>query len=369
MVSNTPFRLYKRNAHAGGHTVPFIVSWPSGLTRAGERSGEYVYVTDLMPTLLELAGVEAPTTRQGVPLRTRDGVTFAPVLLEPHGRSSRREQYTEIEGHRGLYSDGWEVVTLHQPRTPFGDHEWELYDLRSDPTETADRAREHPERVRALADVWERVAHANQVFPLNDGSGLLRLLRPPTEELLARPVRIVAGTPTLERYRSYCLIKGRAFRVEIDLEAKPGDQGVLVAHGDQGGGYAVYLLDDEVWFAYNEYGVMRELNGGPSPSGPAQIVLDMAAPGGGVWWASLAVDGQPRGELGPLATLAGNSPFQGIDVGADRRSPVSWGLYERFGHFPFSGVLRAVTYVPGPLAPDNPLLRLDDIRREAFRYE
>jgi arylsulfatase len=369
MVSNTPFRLYKRNAHAGGHTVPFVVSWPARLTRAGEHSAEYVYVTDVLPTLLEMAGVAAPATRQGVTLRALDGVTFAPVLFERHGQSSRREQYTEIEGHRGMYRDGWEVVTLHQPRTPFGDHEWELYDLRTDPTETADRAREHPDRVRALADAWEVAAHTNQVFPLNDGSGLLRLLRPPTEDLLAQPVRILPGTPTLERYRSYCLIRGRAFRVEIDVDAGPGDQGMLVAHGDQGGGYAVYLLDDEVWFAYNEYGVMRELDAGPSPCGPASIVLDMAAPGGGVWWASVDVDGQPRGELGPLAMLAGNSPFQGIDVGADRRSPVSWALYERFGPFAFSGNLRSVTYVPRPLASDNPVLHLDDIRREALRYE
>lgn len=59
MASNTPFRLYKRNAHAGGHAVPLLMSWPDGLPQRGERRDQWAYVTDLLPTLIELTGVEA----------------------------------------------------------------------------------------------------------------------------------------------------------------------------------------------------------------------------------------------------------------------------------------------------------------------
>ena len=128
MVSNTPFRLYKINTHAGGHTVPFIVSWPSGLDGRDEMRRQWAFVTDVLPTVLELCGVDPPTTRSGRALQPLQGTSLAPVLRAdaPHGHL---EQYMEMQGHRGYYRAGWEVVTRHVPRTPFGDHEWELYDL------------------------------------------------------------------------------------------------------------------------------------------------------------------------------------------------------------------------------------------------
>ncbi|CAM9583563.1 unnamed protein product [Phaeothamnion confervicola] len=369
MASNTPFRMYKRNVHAGGHSVPLVVSWPKGLHARGELRDQYMYIADLYPTLADLAGVELPSARHGRPLRELAGTSMVDVLVDSGRPSPRREQLAEIEGHRGYYRDGWEIVTLHQPRTRFGDHEWELYDLVDDPTETTDLAAVHPDRVQNLAARWHETATAGQVFPLNDGSGLLRLVRPPSEEVLALPVRIVPGTPTLERYRSFCLIKNRSFRIVIDLDAQDRDAGVLVAHGDQGGGYVVYVLDGAVHFAYNEFGVLREATPVPLPTGEQAVLVDFIAPGGGIWDVTLQIAGGGSAEVGGLAMLAGNAPFEGIDVGADRRSPVSWPLYERFGHFPFSGTLHAVEYEPGPLAPDSMLLRLDELRAEAMRYD
>ena len=67
--------------------------------------------------------------------------------------------------------------------------------------------------------------------------------------------------------------------------------------------------------------------------------------------------------------LAAMAPFEGIDVGIDRRSPVSWGLYERRGPFPFTGAIRAVTYVPGELAPDAGERWIDFLRESGARFE
>ena len=73
----------------------------------------------------------------------------------------------------------------------------------------------------------------------------------------------MAGTHTLERYRSQLLIQWRSFDVDVELAFAPGDTGVLVAHGDQGGGYALYVDDgDELVFVHNGYGVMTEVRGG-----------------------------------------------------------------------------------------------------------
>ena len=80
--------------------------------------------------------------------------------------------------------------------------------------------------------------------------------------------------------------------------------------------------------------------------------MNVVAPGNKTWTVSLEVDGVAHeavdGFFQPYAFL----PYEGIDVGLDRRSPVSWELYSKYGSFPFSGVIHSVTYVPGEVAPD-----------------
>ncbi|MGH9138834.1 MAG: arylsulfatase [Acidimicrobiales bacterium] len=372
MTSNTPFRLYKTNTHAGGHSVPLVMSWPDGLAThgvGGQFRWQYAHVTDLMPTLLELVGVEAPTERAGVAVQPFAGVSIAATLVDPDAPSEHKEQHYENSGHRGYYRDGWEVVTLHRPLTHFGDHEWELYDLTSDPTETRDLAAAEPGRVKELAEAWEAAAWANRVFPLDEGSALRYVQRPPTEAVFEQPLTLLPGTPTLERYRSYKLIQLRSFGVAIDLDAESDQAGVLVAHGDQGGGYVVYVEGGALRLAHNAFGVMTELDGGPLAAGRRTVELAVTAPGGFVWDVELRVDGTPVAEAGGLPMLMGMAPFEGIDIGIDRRSPVSWALYERHGPFPYRGTLHSVTYTPGELAPDAGPRMLDLLRDIGRVYE
>ncbi|MCU1453736.1 MAG: arylsulfatase family protein [Acidimicrobiales bacterium] len=369
MASNTPFRLYKVNTHAGGHSVPFLVSWPRGLP-AGERRGQWAYVTDVLPTLLELTGVERPAERAGVTLQPLTGSSLRGALADPDAPHPHTEQYFEMIGHRGYYRDGWEAVTRHRPLTAFGDHEWELYHLADDPTEVRDLAAEEPDRVRDLAAAWEAAALENQVFPLDEGSRLRYVTRPPYEEPLKEPVRLLRRTHTLERYRSQLLIQWRSFRVDVELDFHTGDRGMLVAHGDQGGGYALYVDEgDDLVFVHNGYGTMRELRGGPVPDGTDRIVLDVTAPGQWQWDVRLTVGDESRGSLAGLAMLGAMAPFCGIDVGIDRRSPVSWAIYERHGPFPFTGELIAVTYTPGETAPDAGDRFVEMLREIGARYE
>src|SRR5690606_19027092 len=103
-------------------------------------------------------------------LQPLNGVSLAPVLADPGATHDHGSQYTEMAGNRGFYDGrGWEIVTRHRDLTPFGDHEWELYDLANDRTETTDLAAEHPDRVAELAAGWEQAARQNQVYPLDEG--------------------------------------------------------------------------------------------------------------------------------------------------------------------------------------------------------
>jgi arylsulfatase len=372
MASNTPFRLYKINTHAGGHSVPFLLHWPAGRdagrTAVGRRD-QWSHVTDLLPTLCELTGVERPSHRHGIALQPVDGTSLVPVLASADAPHERGGQLLEMAGHRGYYEGDWEIVTRHVPLTEFGDHEWELYDLAHDRTETRDLAAEQPERVAAMAAAWEAAAQANQVYPLDEGSRLRYVVRPDYDLPLQQAVRIVDGTHTLERYRSQMLIQWRSFDVDVELRYAAGDEGVLVAHGDQGGGYVLYVEDGELVFVHNGYGVMSELRCGPVPDGAERLRLAVTAPGSWRWNVAVSVGDDERGSLDDLVMLGAMAPFEGIDVGIDRRSPVSWELHERRGTFPWTGDLRSVTYTPGEPAPDAGTNFLDLLREIGLRYE
>jgi arylsulfatase A-like enzyme len=346
MASNTPFRLYKGNTFAGGVRVPFVLSWPKGLSERGVRQ-QYAYVTDLHPTLIELLGVDRPTARHRRTAKSIDGVSFGAVLRDAAAPSTHLEQYAECGGNRGFYRDGWKLLTRHPVGTPYSDQEWQLFDVRSDPTEIDNVAAEFPDKVRELAATWDAAAWANAVFPLPDASPTRRR---PEEAELEQPLRLLPGTPTLERFRSSKLTALRSFDVTIELSHAAVDEGVLVAHGDQGGGYSVYVEDGHIHLAYNEYGDLKELDGGLLAPGQRLVRLSAEALPDFRWRLTLSVDSAHIGRLDSVAMLLGLSPFEGINVGIDRRSPVHWEVYQRHGAFPYSGLLHAVTYVPGPRA-------------------
>ncbi len=273
-------------------------------------------------------------------------------------------------GHRGYYRDGWSAVTVHEPRTPFGDDTWELHDLTADPAQAVDLAADQPQRLAALVEAWDNGRMGEPGVPARRG------FRPAMDRAtsvgatsLPRPVRITAGTPTLERYRSAALINSRSFHVDIDVDAGPDDDGVLLAHGDQGGGYAVYVESGSLRFAYNAYGDTTTIDCGAAPEGRSRITLDMEAPGNLRWHVSLGVDGDHRAAQRDLVMLTAMAPFEGIDVGIDRRSPVSWDLYARRGPFPYTGTIDAVTYVPGEPAPDAGVRWIEYLREVGARFE
>jgi hypothetical protein len=288
------------------------------------------------------------------------GASFALTITDATAPSTHPEQHYEMVGNRGFYRDGWEVVTDHRPLTPITEAEWELYDLRSDPTELRNLAAEHPEKLKELADAWEAAARANQVYPLDEGSGVKFLQRPSRSAVYAEPVTLLPGTPTLERWRSQQLVANRSFTVTVRLVTL--GEGVLVAHGDQGGGYSLAVHGGEVVFHHNDgRGQVRSMTG---PVGH-DVELAFTAPGGGTWAVALRVDGAEVACEDGFTILFPMAPFQGIDVGIDSKSPVVW---ER-GASPYTGVIGSVTYTPGDLAPDSPVALLDVLRELGRRYE
>jgi arylsulfatase len=144
---------------------------------------------------------------------------------------------------------------------------------------------------------------------------------------------------------------------------------MLVAHGDQGGGYALYVEDGRLFFAFNGYGDMTVIDGGEVAAGTDRISLRMEWAGNFRCNAVISIGGTPVGEAPDLPVLMAMAPFEGIDVGIDRRSPVSWEVYERHGVFPYSGTLHGATYRPGELAADAGVRFLEFMRETGTRFE
>lgn len=347
-VSNTPFRDFKSSTYEGGVHAPLIVSWPNAPHRVRGLRDQFVFVSDLAPTILELAGVDPLRELGGQPVEEIDGRSVADVLAD-ESAPSRQLQYFECVGRRAIINWPYKAVSPTPPTLEEGaaGGTWELYNLAEDPTETTNLASVEPERTRELAERWRDEAWANAVFPLND-DGTLHSSRPATEAELAQPVTLTPMRPPLERFRSAKLTVLRSFTVEIDVTVEQGCEGVIFAHGDQGGGYLLAVEGGAALLSYNAYGEMHRVHSLPITPGEHHLVLRMNEAEGLRWRMSVDCDGEEIATLDPLPMLLGMAPFTGISVGYDYGGPVDWQLYERHRTFAFAGgTLNRVRVVPG----------------------
>jgi arylsulfatase len=369
MTSNTPFRLYKTNTHQGGQQVPFIISWQKKLLADNPLRSQYQHVTDLLPTICDLVGIEVPTEKEGEKLPKPAGSSFIESLHKPEVNSTHTEQYYEMIGHRGIYHEGWSASTIRKIETPFSDESWELHNLENDPTEIHDISDKFPEKVKELEEKWEQAAWDNQVFPLDEGNNVKNILRPPWEQDLVQEMNLYPGTPTVERWKSQQLISFRNWEVEAVFVFEQGDSGTLFAHGDQGGGYSMTIEHGELLFTHNGYGEISEINCGGVSEGKCSVILKVTPPDFLYWNAEISLNGDVVADKENLLALLAMAPFQGIDIGVDRKSPVNWRLFENYGIFPFTGKIEKVIYRPGELSEFAGSKWIDVLRAAGTKYE
>jgi arylsulfatase len=354
MACNTPFRLYKITTMRGGHTVPFVFSWPAKVKSTGEvLRRQFTHIIDILPTLVDLIGIKPLTERHGLKADPIQGESFAHTLADASVPTKHTEQYWECIGNRAFYRDGWEVVTTHEARTSFSKDHWQLFHAETDVNQLRDLSADHPDKVRELVAAWESAAKENQVYPLTDGFRTEHIRKSPYEDEYFGGVRILPGTPTLERIRSARMTVGRSFDVVVNWNYVQGDEGIVFAHGGQHMGYVVFVKNGQLNFHANANGVMTYLAPITLGKSSATFTLHVSAPGKRRWEAGFTVDGVAHAHQGGFTQPFSFLPYEGIDIGMDRRSPVSWEIYQEHGCYPFTGTIVDVTYVPGEFAPDE----------------
>lgn len=366
-VSNTPFRSFKTDVYEGGVHAPLIVSWPSYEDAKPGLRDQFLFVSDVAPTILELTGVAPLAERAGQRALVPDGRSAAALLRDDEAQG-RELQHFEIFGRRSIIDGDWKLVSTVPPTKAEGaaGGTWELYDLSTDPTETVDLAHQNPEKVTELAEKWRHEAWQNTVFPLDD-NGTLHATLPSSNLQFAEPVTLLPFRPPLERYRAAQLTVLRSFEVEIRVHCGEAAAGVLVAHGDQSGGYLLAIDEGHLLISYNAYGEMYRVRGPRIEAGTADIRLTAAEVEDLHIEMGVSVNGSAPVATGPVPMLLGMAPFTGISVGYDYGGPVDWELYEKHGAYRFSGgTIEAVRYVPGAVSVhDRTIIReIDDRVRQ-----
>jgi arylsulfatase A-like enzyme len=350
MAANTPLRRYKQNTHGGGIRDPLVICWPEGITARGELRHQFAHACDLLPTLLDLLGIEAPSEINGIGQMPIEGTSFAPSLEDPMAPSKARSQYFEMFGHRGLWHAGWKAVAFHPPGTPYENDKWELFHLDDDFSETNDLAATQPEKLAALVKLWWEEAEKHKVLPLDDRLGGSRLLENASRFHAARKRYVFhAGMGHLPTDVAPD-VRSRSYLIEAEVHIGEACEGVLMAHGDATSGYSLYLQFGHLVHDMNvggEHVIVR--SDAPVPPGHRQLGVCVRrltretqptmSTGQGLSEFTLLIDGLPAGCIESRLGFYNLVSWSGLDIGRDRGSPVSH--YE--APFAFTGKLIRVT--------------------------
>jgi arylsulfatase A-like enzyme len=264
VATSAPFKMFKRySQYAGGTCDPMVISWRKGITARGEVRNQYHHATDIVPTILDICGLEMPKVYKGVEQYPLSGVSMRYTFAaKPDAPTRKKRQYYAMLGTRGIWEDGWKAAAIHAPLTGkgnFDQDEWELYHVDTDRAESKDLAKVHPEKLQTLIKAWFEEAEKNLVLPLDDRGALevLGMERPSEEEPRDRYVYYPGTAPVPEGVAVNC--RGRSYKILADVEiTDPDCSGVIFAHGSRFGGHALFIKDKKLHYVYNFLGIKPE---------------------------------------------------------------------------------------------------------------
>lgn len=353
---NTPFKWTKQIAsHFGGTRNPMIVSWPAKITDKGGLRSQFSHVTDIAPTLLEVAGVKAPDILNGVPQKPIEGVSFAYTFNDAAAAERHKTQIFEMGVARGMYQDGWMASSIAFPpwqpnRAGFDvdKTKWELYNIDKDFSQADDLAVAEPQKLRALEDLWWAEAARHDVLPL-DWRGAERL----SDEVTGRPSLAAGRTSFIYETPLAALpeasapdLKNKSLTVTAEVEITRGTEGMIFTQGGFTGGWGLYIQQGKLialhsYIALERY---RVVSTEPLPTGKVTLAMDFKYDGGGMakgGTITLFANGNKIGE----GRVDKTTPFkyalsEGQDIGEDSGTPVD---FDYTPPFKFTGKLGQVT--------------------------
>ena len=358
-VSNTPFYFFKRTPMNGGIRVPLILNWPAGLADPGAVRKDWVHVTDITPTILDVIGIEHPDAIKGYQARKPDGVSFKP-MLQAATPAARSEQYYELEANRAYIKGDWKIVSLQPRGGKIGNlDDWMLFNLRDDPTECHDLASQHPEKLRELMACFDDAAWANYVYPLDNRDLARAITIPPfLRDSVNTPRDFYPDTQTISKVIIGPLIADRNFRIQAEFDWQPGQEGVIFAIGEIFVGLSLYVMNGSLQFTYHRWMSPIEMPAVALTPGAQSVVVEFEALGKRRSQGRLFINGAEVVGMTDMSPSIIGVHYEGIDIGLDRRQRTISKYADR-GNFAYAGTIRKVRVEPGSQAPDSLFNRLE----------
>jgi arylsulfatase len=278
---SAPFKMFKRySEYSGGTCDPLVISWPKGMKARGEIRHQYHHCTDIVPTILDICGLEMPKVYRGVEQYPISGISMRYTFdAKPDAPTQKKRQYYAMLGTRGIWEDGWRASAVHAPLSGKGGFEqdrWELYNVDEDRSESTDLSQQHPEKLQKLIEAWFEEAEKNLVLPLDDRTALelLSTERPSAEPLHDRYVYYPDTAPVPES--AAVSVRGRSYKILANVQiTDPSCSGVIFAHGSRFGGHALFIKDQKLYYVYNFLGIKPEQKFVSSVLAPGKYTLGM----------------------------------------------------------------------------------------------
>jgi arylsulfatase len=284
---DTPFDWFKQNAsRLGGINQNMVVSWPARIKDKGALREQFMHVIDVVPTILEAAGIHAPEVVDGIKQAPIEGTSFAYTFDAKNAKAPSRhmKQYFEMMGQWALYDDGWLLSTKvnRAPWQAFGaanadplnNQVFQLYDLHKDFSQVDDIAAKNPAKVADMRKEFVAEAKKYQVFPM-DASVAARIVAPRpniaagrTEFVYTRPM---VGLPQGD---SPSLLNS-SYTITADIDVPEGGaEGMILTSGGRFAGYGFYLLKGKPVFLWNLIDLKRVKWEGTDALTPGRHMLE-----------------------------------------------------------------------------------------------
>jgi arylsulfatase len=383
---DTPFPWFKQNAsQLGGINQNMAVSWPARIKDKGGLREQFVHVIDVVPTILEAAGIKAPETVDGIKQTPIEGTSFLYTFDKKNAKepSHHKIQYFEMMGQWALYDDGWFLSTKvnRAPWEAFGtanpdplnNQVFELYQLNSDFSQSQNLADKYPEKVKEMRKLFLEEAKKHQVLPL-DASVAARIVAP-RPNITAGRSEFVYTKPMvgLPQGDSPSLLN-TSYTITADIDVPQGGaEGMILTSGGRFAGYGFYLLKGKPVFLWNLLDLKRVKWEAPDALTPGKHILEFDFKYDGLGVGTLAynnMSGVGRSGTGTLKvdgiavqtiTMPHTLPMilqwdESFDVGSDTLTGVNDADYEP--PFALTAKLNTLT-----IKVDRPVLTPDDIKK------
>jgi arylsulfatase len=380
---DTPFSWTKQIvSHFGGTRQGMAISWPKVITDKGGIRNQFHHVIDIVPTILQAAGIKQPKVVDGIKQSPIEGVSLMYTFDKKNANtpSTHKTQYFEMMSDRALYHDGWIASTkvIRPPWENFSpkmsplDYPWELYDLREDWTQADDVAAKNPAKLKEMQGRFVQETKKYPILPL-DNSFVARAITPRPSITAGRTVftwtRPLTGTPNGDA--PSVLNTSYTFKAEVEIP-EGGAEGMLITQGGRFGGYGFYLLKNKPVFLWNLVDLKRVRWDGPELT-PGTHTLEFDFKYDGLGAATMAFgsySGLGQGGTGVLKVdgtevssqkMEHTIPFilqfdESLDVGSDTLTGVNDEDYQP--PFTFTGQIKRIT-----LTIDRPKLTPADEKR------